>query len=145
MPRFEERRTVAASDQVCWHLLTDPEQIPSWLTVASSVRSDDDPGTGQRLRVRGGALGVSVDLDVEVVAWDPPGRYGWRLTDPIDVTLTHDLERTAPHRCTLTTTVDADVGRRPSMRTRVAIRVLRGELATSLDRFVALAEDEPAD
>ncbi|MEX1178466.1 MAG: SRPBCC family protein [Nitriliruptor sp.] len=140
MPRFEEHRTVTASPGTCWQLLTDPDRIPTWLTVASSVRAEGEVGAGQRLVARGGALGVSVKVELEVVAWEPEERFAWRLRDPVRVEATHRLEVVEDGLTRVHVGVEADLGRRVPVRARFAIRVVRGEVARSLDRFAELAE-----
>jgi uncharacterized protein YndB with AHSA1/START domain len=140
VPRFEESRIAAAPDDVVWSLLTDPDHVPRWLTVATEVRPTGASGPGQRLRARGRAMGVSAELDLEVVTWEPHRRYAWRIADPLTVEVAFELDPTAPARCSLLTVVDADLGRRRSVRARMAVRVLRGEVSRSLDELVTLAE-----
>lgn len=143
MPRFDESRTVNAPREVCWQLLTDVPRTPDWLTIASDVAADGELRRGQTLRARGGALGVQVDLRLEVAHLDPPDRYGWRLTDPVPIDIGFDLTAAGQDVTRLRATVAADLGRRVPVRVRVAVRVLRGELSRSLDRFVELSEAAP--
>lgn len=140
MPRFEESRTVAAPDGILWSLLTDPDHVPRWLTIATEVHAVGASGTGQRLRARGRAAGVSAELDLEVVTWEPQRRYAWRMAEPVTVEVAFQLDPISADRCTLATVVDADLGRRRSVRARMAVRVLRGEVSRSLDELVSLAE-----
>lgn len=143
MPRFEESRRAHAPRAVCWQVLTDVARTPEWLTIASDVDTAGELRAGQILHARGGALGVSVDLRLTVAHLEPPTRYGWRLSDPVPVDITFDLEDLGEQVTAVRATVEADLGRRPSVRVRVAVRVLRGELARSLDQLVALSEAEP--
>jgi uncharacterized protein YndB with AHSA1/START domain len=140
VPRFEESRIAAASDDVVWSLLTEPEQVPRWLTVATHVRAHGELERGQRLQARGKAMGVSADLHLEIVTWEPPRRYAWRIADPVTVEVAFDLDTADPSRCAIRTTVVADLGGRRSVRARLAVRVLRGEVSRSLDELVTLAE-----
>jgi uncharacterized protein YndB with AHSA1/START domain len=140
VPRFEESRLAAAPDEVVWALLTDPGHVPRWLTVAVEVLPTGAPGAGQRLAARGRAMGVSAEVALEVVTWEPHRRYAWRVADPVLVEVAFEIEPTAPGRCSLLTVVDADLGRRRSVRARMAIRVLRGEVSRSLDDLVTIAE-----
>jgi hypothetical protein len=143
VPRFEESRTAHAPREVCWSVLTDVERTPEWLTIASSVEPVGTLDTGQLLEARGGALGVQVGLQLTVAHLDRPNRYGWRLDDPVPVAITFDLDDHQVRATRLTATVEADLGRRVSMRVRVAVRVLRGELSRSLDQLVDLSESAP--
>jgi carbon monoxide dehydrogenase subunit G len=143
VPRFEESRTAHAPREVCWSVLTDVERTPEWLTIASSVEPVGPLDTGQLLEARGGALGVQVDLRLTVAHLDRPTRYGWRLDDPVPVAITFDLDDHQVRATRLTATVEADLGRRVSMRVRLAVRVLRGELSRSLDQLVDLSESAP--
>lgn len=143
VPRFEESRRANAPRAVCWQVLTDVARTPEWLTIASDVEAAGELRAGQTLHARGGALGVRVDLRLTVAHLEPPTRYGWRLTDPVPVDITFDLEDLDEQATSLRVTVEADLGRRPSVRVRVAVRVLRGELARSLDQLVALSEAAP--
>lgn len=143
MPRFEESRRAHAPRAVCWQVLTDVTRTPEWLTIASDVDTAGELRPGQILHARGGALGVSVDLRLTVAHLEPPTRYGWRLSDPVPVDITFDLEDLDEQVTAVRATVEADLGRRPSVRVRVAVRVLRGELARSLDQLIALSEAEP--
>lgn len=143
MPRFEESRTAHAPRTICWELLTDVGRTPEWLTIASRVEPAGELAVGQTLHAAGGALGVSVDLELTVTHLDPPERYGWRVTEPVPVDITFHLEEHAGTATRVRATVAADLGRRVPVRVRVAVRVLRGELARSLDRLVALSEAAP--
>ncbi len=140
MPRFEESRTIGADADVCWRLLTDPDQVPTWLTVATSVRVVGELGEGARLHATGGALGVTVDLELEISTFEPLQRYAWRLRDPLAVDVTYALEPVEEGLTRLRAEVTADLGKRVPVRARLAIRVLRGELSRSLDRLAELAE-----
>jgi uncharacterized protein YndB with AHSA1/START domain len=140
VPRFEESRIAAASDDVVWSLLTDPDQVPRWLTVATHVRAHGELERGQWLQARGQAMGVSADLHLEVVTWEPQQRYAWRIADPVVVDVAFALDAAAPSRCAILTTVDADLGGRRSVLASVAVRFLRGEVSRSLDELVTLAE-----
>lgn len=140
MPRFDETRTLAATDDVVWHLLTEPDHVPRWLTVATEVRADGPMRDGQQLVARGRALGVSVELDLVVARFEPTRRYAWRVDTPVAVEVAFALDTPSSGRCVLTTEVVADLGDRPSVRARLAVRVLRGELTRSLDGLVTLAE-----
>lgn len=143
MPRFEEARTVHAPREVCWDVLTDVERTPEWLTIASQVTAAGPLQTGQTLQARGGALGVDVDLRLTVAHLDRPDRYAWQLEDPVPVVIAFALDDHDRHATRVTASVDADLGRRLSMRVRVAVRVLRGELSRSLDQLVDLSESAP--
>lgn len=143
MPRFEETRTAHTPREVCWHLLTDIDRTHQWLTIASHVDADGDLRPGQGLRATGGALGVDVDLRLTVTQLDPPAHYGWRLTEPVPVDITFELDEHEEQLTRIRATVEADLGRRPSVKVRVAVRVLRGELARSLDQLVDLCEAAP--
>jgi uncharacterized protein YndB with AHSA1/START domain len=140
VPRFDETRAVAAADDVVWQLLTEPDHVPRWLTVATEVRADGPLRDGQQLVARGRALGVGVELDLVVVRFEPTRRYAWRVEEPVTVEVAFALDAPSTGRCVLTTEVAADIGDRPSVRARLAVRVLRGELSRSLDGLVTLAE-----
>lgn len=143
MPRFEELRTAHAPRELCWELLTDVERTPEWLTIASQVEAAGTLHRGQLLHASGSALGVSVDLQLTVAHLEPPTRYGWQLTDPVPVDITFDLADHDEGATRVRAAVEADLGRRLSVRVRVAVRVLRGELARSLDQLVELSEAAP--
>lgn len=143
MPRFEEIRTAHAPRGVCWDVLTDVPRTPEWLTIASRVEPTGALAPGRTLHAAGGALGVSVDLQLTVAHLDPPARYGWRLTEPVPVDITFDLDDLDGTATRVRATVEADLGRRVPVRVRVAVRVLRGELARSLDQLVTLSENAP--
>ncbi|MEX1164008.1 MAG: SRPBCC family protein [Nitriliruptor sp.] len=143
MPRFEETRTIGASGELCWQLLTDPDHIPTWLTIATSVRAAGELGEGTPLHARGGALGVNLDLQLEVAAWEPTCRYAWRLHEPVAVDVIYALDPVEVGLTRLRARVEADLGRRVPVRARLAVRVLRGELSRSLDRLAELAEATP--
>ncbi|WP_052665058.1 SRPBCC family protein [Nitriliruptor alkaliphilus] len=143
MPRFEEVRTAHAPRELCWELLTDVERTPEWLTIASRVEAAGELQRGQLVHASGSALGVSVDLRLTIAHLDPPTRYGWQLTDPVPVDITFDLADHEERATRLRATVEADLGHRPAVRVRVAVRVLRGELARSLDQLVELSEAAP--
>jgi uncharacterized protein YndB with AHSA1/START domain len=142
--RFEESRIAAASDHVVWSLLTEPDHVPRWLTVATEIHPAGTLGRGQRLWARGGAMGVSAEVELEIVTWEPQRRYAWRIADPVTVEVAFELGPATPARCNLLTVVDADLARGRSLAAMLAIRFLRGEVSRSLDELVAIAESTPA-
>jgi uncharacterized protein YndB with AHSA1/START domain len=144
VPRFEESRVAAAPDDVVWSLLTDPDHVPRWLTVATEIRPAGTLGPGQWLRARGAALGMSAEVDLEIVTWEPQRRYAWRIADPVTVEVAFELDPAAPARCSLRTVVDADLARGRSVRALLAVRFLHGEVSRSLDDLVTIAESTPA-
>jgi uncharacterized protein YndB with AHSA1/START domain len=143
VPRFEESRTAHAPRELCWQVLTDVARTPEWLTIATDVDAAGELHKGQTLHATGGALGARVDLPLTVAHLERPSRYGWRLTDPVPVDITFDLDELGDQLTSVRATVEADLARRPSMRARVAVRVLRGELARSLDQLVDRCEAAP--
>lgn len=143
MPRFEGSRTAHAPRTVVWDVLTDVPRTPEWLTIADRVDASGSLRPGSRLHATGGALGVRVDLQLTVTDLEPPSRYGWTLTEPVPVDIRFDLGDGPDGSTHVRTTVEADLGRRLSVRLRVAVRVLRGEVERSLDQLVALSESAP--
>lgn len=144
VPSFETTRTVPATPETCWAVLTDAARVPEWFTIATSVEVDGRDGeVGQRLRVHGAHLGMSVTIPLTVDVAAAPTAYGWTTDDPLPLTIAFDVAETGDG-CVLTGVVDADTSALPRMAVRVAIPSLRQQFARSLDGLARLAEAEAA-
>lgn len=136
--RFEERRDVRAGTDSTWSVLTDPAQVPAWLTIARRVEVEGPVDEGQVLHVTGGHLGVTRTVTARVDRFEPMSRYGWVVDDPLQLRFRYVLDDAAGH-VTLAATVEADLTGLPRVATRLAVRSLRREFGRSLDLLSQLA------
>ena len=79
MSQLEVRHRFQSDPQTVWQSVTDHESLPRWSPLKSvTLRTEGTPdrnGLGA-VRVMRGAGPAIVE---EVVAWDPPNSYGYRL------------------------------------------------------------------
>ena len=63
--------------------LSDPANIPKWDSDFESAEwiSSDAPGIGSTYRASGKRLGSEKDGFFEIVQWDRPNRYGYKVTE----------------------------------------------------------------
>lgn len=139
MQRFDEQREVRATAAAVWDVLTDPSQVPTWLTIARAVDADCTPEAGQVIRVTGGHLGVARTVTARVDVFEPTERYGWSVDDPLHLRFRYALSGTGD-RTHLTAAVEADLQGLPRVATRLAVRSLRREFSRSVDRLAELAQ-----
>lgn len=74
--RVEVSRYVFAPPDVIWDVLVDWERQADWMVDALDVEilSDQREGVGVRLRCPTRLLGLTVNDEMEVTAWEPPRR-----------------------------------------------------------------------
>jgi uncharacterized protein YndB with AHSA1/START domain len=80
MPRVSRRRTVPASPQEVWELVSDPYSLPRWWPRTKRVESVDRKPGGRRsqwTKVLTTAEGRGVRADYRCVSAAEPERYVW--------------------------------------------------------------------
>ena len=71
-------RTVPASPETLWPLVSDPEQLARWFGFAERIEVLEGEGAGQRRRQHGHWGKKPSEVDQELTAFDPPKRLAWR-------------------------------------------------------------------
>jgi uncharacterized protein YndB with AHSA1/START domain len=71
-------RTVPASPESVWPLVSDPEQLPRWFGFAERIEVLDGEGAGQKRRQHGHWGKKASEVDQELTAYEPPKRLAWR-------------------------------------------------------------------
>ncbi|HEX2096927.1 MAG TPA: SRPBCC domain-containing protein [Solirubrobacterales bacterium] len=80
MPRVTRRRTVAASPQEVWELISDPYSLPRWWPRTKRVEGVDRKPGGRRsewTKVLTTAEGRGVRADYRCLSAAEPERYVW--------------------------------------------------------------------
>lgn len=92
MPETTETVTFDRPAQDVFDRLADFSRLSEWDPMFDeSVRLDDGPlGVGSRFRVRGSTMGSEIELELEVIEYEPPSRIFLRGTGE-DMWTTEDL------------------------------------------------------
>lgn len=72
--RVSRQRVVAAPPENVWGLIASVERLPEWFAGVEAAASLPGPveGIGRRQRLTRYLRGHTVEMEQEVVAWDPP-------------------------------------------------------------------------
>ena len=73
--RSSRRSRVKASPQQVWDVISSVDALPKWYHGVDSARHTGGPeeGVGRRQTIKRNLYGRDVDLEQDVVGWDPPG------------------------------------------------------------------------
>lgn len=86
MHRFEEERLVRGkTPQQCFDWVADVDNATKWVSSASEVTAEGEPGVGRRIVAKASLLGVSMDAEQEVTVWDEPSRYAYTGDKPFHI------------------------------------------------------------
>lgn len=78
MPRVNRKRTVAASREDVWRLVSDPYNLPRWWPRVMRVEGVQGEGESRQwTKVLGTSEGRSVRADFHCTAAVEPERFGW--------------------------------------------------------------------
>lgn len=141
MYEFDWTRTVSgATPQQCFDVVADPDLATEWVSMASSVTAEGEPGEGRVLHIRAGLIGVSINLEATVTTWDEPTAYAYGGEKPFHqhmrFTFTPDGDDT-----TLRCQVEFDPGRFFKLGTgKVAAKTFGRQFEGDLDRLVELVQ-----
>ena len=141
MYEYDWTRTVSgATPQQCFDVVSDPARAKDWVSMASEVRAEGEPGEGRVLHISAGLIGVTINLEATVTTWDEPTTYAYGGEKPFHqhmrFTFTPDGDDTAL-RCQ----VEFDPGKFFKFGTaKVAARTFAKQFEGDLDRLVRLIE-----
>ena len=141
MYSYDWTRTVRGADpQRCFDVVTDPSRATEWVSMATEVTAEGDPGVGRVLRVKAGIIGVGLTLVATVDTWDEPTAYAYGGTTPFQqhmgFTFTPDGDDT-----TLACHVEFDPGRFFRFGTaKLAASTFARSFEGDLDRLVRIIE-----
>jgi uncharacterized membrane protein len=126
--RCSASTTVSAPIETVWGVVSDPEQVLSFMSGITrwEVESEEPTGLGARYRMLMRVGSAEVGGLVEVVEWDPPGDMAWTSVTGIDQRGRWRL-RSAP-----------------GGRTRVELRLAYGVAGSGLAGWLAERIAEPA-
>jgi uncharacterized membrane protein len=126
--RCSASTTVSAPIETVWGVVSDPEQVLSFMSGITrwEVESEEPTGLGARYRMLMRVGSAEVGGLVEVVEWDPPGDLAWTSVTGIDQRGRWRL-RSAP-----------------GGRTRVEVRLAYGVAGSGLAGWLAERIAEPA-
>ena len=71
-------RTVPATPETVWPLVSDPEQLPRWFGFAERIEVLEGEGAGQKRRQHGHWGKKPSEVDQQLTAYEPPKRLAWR-------------------------------------------------------------------
>jgi hypothetical protein len=138
---YEYTRTVAGrSPQECFDVVTDPSLGAEWVSMASEVRAEGEPGVGRKIISKAGLMGVHLEVPAVVHVYDEPTRYGWKSEKPVysafEFTFTPEGDDTR-----MDAKVDFDPGKIFKLGTgKVAAKKFGSDFDHDLDRLVALIQ-----
>ena len=71
------------SQQDVFDFLSNPANLSKWNTSFESAEwaSSGEPGVGSAFRGSSSVLGSKKEMLFEIVQWDPPNRYGYRMNE----------------------------------------------------------------
>lgn len=75
MPTVTRRRSLGASPEEVWGVVSDPERLPAWWPGVARVEEATDRGWTTVLT---SSRGKPVRVDYTRVEWRPPRRVAWR-------------------------------------------------------------------
>lgn len=141
MYEFDWTRTVnGATPQQCFDVVTDPTRANEWVSMASSVTAEGEPGVGRILHIKAGLIGVSINLDATVTQWDEPAAYAYGGDKPFHQHMTFTFEP-AGDDTTLHCRVEFDPGKFFKFGTgKLAAATFGKQFEGDLDRLVRLIE-----
>lgn len=143
MYEYDWTRTVrGASPQQCFDVVTDPTRAREWVSMANDVTAEGGPGEGRVLHIRAGLIGVSIDLEATVTAWEEPTTYAYGGEKPfhqhMGFTFTPDGDDT-----TMRCQVEFDPGKFFRFGTaKVAAKTFAKQFEGDLDRLVELIQSD---
>ncbi len=141
MYEFDWTRTVRdATPQQCFDVVTDPTRATEWVSMASEVRAEGDPGVGRVLHIRAGLIGISMNLEATVTQWDEPTAYAYGGDTPFHQHMSFTFAEAGADTA-LRCQVEFDPGRYFKLGTgKVAAKTFGRQFEGDLDRLVALIE-----
>jgi uncharacterized protein YndB with AHSA1/START domain len=71
-------RSIAATPDAVWPLVSDPDRLPEWFTFAERVEVLEGEGEGQRRRQHGHWGKRRSEVDQLITRWEPPRALAWR-------------------------------------------------------------------
>lgn len=84
MIEVNAERSIAATPDVLWPVVSDPAWLPQWFTFAERVEVlEGAAGPGQRRRQHGHWGKRESEVDQRITRWEPPRAVAW----------THEAER----------------------------------------------------
>jgi len=90
--RIELTVEIARPPEDVFELLSDIERLPEWQTSAVEAHTEGPLAEGSRVREKRRLFGRELDTELEVVAYEPPGRLTLRsLGGPVKFTVDHEL------------------------------------------------------
>jgi uncharacterized protein YndB with AHSA1/START domain len=80
--------------QEVFDALTNPDKLALWQSMTESVEisSNGDIGVGSSMKIVSRFLGRKFETELEVTAWEPPYRFGWKNDKPYPSEVTNILE-----------------------------------------------------
>jgi uncharacterized protein YndB with AHSA1/START domain len=83
MGKFTLNVFINRSQQKVFDFLSDPANIPKWDSDFESAEwtSNGAPGVGSTYRASGRRLGANKDGFFEIVQWNRPNRYSYKVTE----------------------------------------------------------------
>lgn len=130
----------SATPQECFDVVTDPDLATEWVSMASSVTAEGDPGEGRVLHIRARIVGVSINLDATVTTWDEPTEYAYGGEKPFHQHMRFHFTEAADDT-TMRCQVEFDPGKFFKLGTgKVAARTFGKQFEGDLDRLVDLIQ-----
>lgn len=88
---LDDRIHIAAAPEVVWSVIVDPDRVHEWMGPIRTAAREGPLVVGARVEVEASFLGVSFDVENEIVEADAPHRYALRGERPFPTALTFVL------------------------------------------------------
>lgn len=140
--RFEETRTVRGkTPEQCFEWLTNPANGTKWVSSANEVWAEGEPGVGRVIHAKAGMLGVSMDVEQVVTAWEPGERYAYEGSKPFDISF--DFKLTGEGDDTrIDAILEVDPGKFFPVGGFIVARTIKKQAEGDFDRLASHLEDE---
>ena len=144
MVHAEETLTIARPWNEVFAAVTDLAAMPRWRSnVTVAEWTSEEPGRGpNRIRAVTQLLGVRLEWECDVTAWEPPNRFGYVARNRQQVVEVEFLLADDPAGCRLTMVGGGEVpgGRVGAVAAPLYVKALLRENRKSLRTFYALLE-----
>jgi len=135
MPSFALDLHIDRPPEDVFAYLTDVERLPEWQSTATDCKADGPIQVGTRIRERRKFIGRDVKTELEVTAYEPPGRFDVRSrSGPVAFSISHTLEPSGGGT-QLHVDVDVKVGAMMRIAAQGPLKLAEREFRADFERF----------
>lgn len=140
--RFEETHTIRGkSPEQCFEYVGDTNNATKWVSSASSVVAEGEPGVGRTIKAKASLLGVSMDAVQTVDVYDPPNRYAYSGTSPFDISFDFQF-KAAGDDTVMTSVLEVDPGKFFPVGGFIVARTIKKMSENDINKLAQLMAEE---